>query len=61
MKKVLPPETVEKLISLYKEMSIDKISREMGINRHLINRTLKESGVILRKPTDRSVTFPKKV
>lgn len=61
MKKVLPPDTVKKVISLYKEMSIDKISREVGVNRHVINRVLKENGVVLRKPTDRSVTFPKKV
>lgn len=60
MKIEVSQEFLEKIIDLYKIMSIDKISREVGISRHSINRILKDSGVVLRKNTEKNATTFKK-
>lgn len=60
MKIEVSQEVLEKMVDLYKTMSIDKISREMRISRHSVNRILKDAGVILRKNTEKNATTFKK-
>lgn len=41
-------EKVEEMIRLYESMSIDKIARLLGVSRHTVNKSLKDSGIQLR-------------
>jgi transposase len=50
-------EKVDEIVKLYETMSIDKISKEVNISRHTVNRILKDSGIQLRSTGARKDHF----